>query len=107
MKVVLFCGGLGMRLRDYSESIPKPLVHVGSGRYWPSFAPLLAIGFVFLVELARDRFPRDPATPAAAPAGDGSSVVGRAPHATFLLVAQALLALLFCAAVGVLLWLGT
>jgi glucose-1-phosphate cytidylyltransferase len=29
MKVVLFCGGLGMRLRDYSESIPKPLVHVG------------------------------------------------------------------------------
>jgi glucose-1-phosphate cytidylyltransferase len=29
MKVVLFCGGLGTRLRDYSESIPKPLVHVG------------------------------------------------------------------------------
>lgn len=29
MKVVLFCGGLGMRLRDYSESIPKPLVPVG------------------------------------------------------------------------------
>lgn len=30
MKVVLFCGGLGMRLREYSEAIPKPLVHVGS-----------------------------------------------------------------------------
>lgn len=29
MKVVLFCGGFGMRLREYSESIPKPLVHVG------------------------------------------------------------------------------
>ncbi len=29
MKVVLFCGGLGMRLRDYSESIPKPMVQVG------------------------------------------------------------------------------
>ena len=29
MKVVLFCGGLGMRLRDYSDSIPKPLVPVG------------------------------------------------------------------------------
>jgi glucose-1-phosphate cytidylyltransferase len=29
MKVVLFCGGLGMRLRDYSESIPKPMVKVG------------------------------------------------------------------------------
>ncbi len=29
MKVVLFCGGLGMRLREYSEAIPKPLVPVG------------------------------------------------------------------------------
>ena len=29
MKVVLFCGGLGMRLRDYSEAIPKPMVPVG------------------------------------------------------------------------------
>ncbi len=30
MKVVLFCGGLGTRLRDYSERLPKPLVEVGS-----------------------------------------------------------------------------
>lgn len=29
MKVVLFCGGLGMRLREYSENIPKPMVHIG------------------------------------------------------------------------------
>lgn len=29
MKVVLFCGGLGTRLRDYSETIPKPMVHIG------------------------------------------------------------------------------
>src|SRR5215470_5700080 len=29
MKVVLFCGGLGTRLRDYSESIPKPMVNIG------------------------------------------------------------------------------
>ena len=29
MKVVLFCGGYGMRLRDYSETIPKPLVPIG------------------------------------------------------------------------------
>jgi len=29
MKVVLFCGGFGMRLREYSESIPKPLVNIG------------------------------------------------------------------------------
>jgi glucose-1-phosphate cytidylyltransferase len=30
MKVVLFCGGMGTRLRDYSEQIPKPLVTVGA-----------------------------------------------------------------------------
>jgi len=29
MKVVIFCGGLGMRLREFSESIPKPMVPVG------------------------------------------------------------------------------
>jgi len=29
VKVVIFCGGLGMRLREYSESIPKPMVPVG------------------------------------------------------------------------------
>ena len=29
MKVVLFCGGLGMRIRDYSESLPKPMVPIG------------------------------------------------------------------------------
>lgn len=29
MKVVLFCGGLGMRLRDFSEQIPKPMVPIG------------------------------------------------------------------------------
>lgn len=29
MKVVLFCGGLGLRLRDYSEKIPKPMVPIG------------------------------------------------------------------------------
>lgn len=29
MKVVLFCGGQGLRLRDYSENIPKPMVPIG------------------------------------------------------------------------------
>jgi glucose-1-phosphate cytidylyltransferase len=29
MKVVLFCGGKGMRLRDYSDTIPKSLAEVG------------------------------------------------------------------------------
>jgi glucose-1-phosphate cytidylyltransferase len=29
VKVVLFCGGLGMRLRDYADNVPKPLVPLG------------------------------------------------------------------------------
>ena len=29
MKVVLFCGGLGTRLREYSGEIPKPMVKIG------------------------------------------------------------------------------
>lgn len=29
MKVVIFCGGFGMRMRDYAESVPKPLVPIG------------------------------------------------------------------------------
>lgn len=28
MKVVLFCGGLGLRIRD-AENVPKPMVHIG------------------------------------------------------------------------------
>lgn len=30
MKVVLFCGGLGTRLREYSETVPKPMVDIGN-----------------------------------------------------------------------------
>ena len=29
MKVVLFCGGMGTRLREFSENIPKPMVKIG------------------------------------------------------------------------------
>jgi glucose-1-phosphate cytidylyltransferase len=29
MKVVLFCGGLGTRLREYSGTLPKPMVSIG------------------------------------------------------------------------------
>jgi len=29
MKVVLFCGGFGMRLREYSDTVPKPMVPIG------------------------------------------------------------------------------
>jgi len=29
LKVVLFCGGLGTRLRAHSETVPKPMVNIG------------------------------------------------------------------------------
>jgi len=29
MKVVLFCGGLGLRLRDHTQNVPKPLAMIG------------------------------------------------------------------------------
>lgn len=29
MKIVLFCGGLGTRIRDVSESLPKPMIPIG------------------------------------------------------------------------------
>jgi glucose-1-phosphate cytidylyltransferase len=29
MKVVLFCGGLGLRIRDEKENVPKPMVEIG------------------------------------------------------------------------------
>ena len=27
--MVLFCGGLGMRMREHSEALPKPMVQIG------------------------------------------------------------------------------
>src|SRR5262245_39695830 len=29
MKTILFCGGLGTRIRDYAEGIPKPMIPIG------------------------------------------------------------------------------
>lgn len=29
MKVVLFCGGFGMRIREYPEPVPKPMITIG------------------------------------------------------------------------------
>jgi glucose-1-phosphate cytidylyltransferase len=29
VKVVLFCGGLGMRVRDVAENVPKPMITIG------------------------------------------------------------------------------
>ncbi len=55
MKVVLFCGGLGTRLRDYSDKVPKPMVPVGYRpvlwhvmKYYASFGHtdfILALGY--------------------------------------------------------------
>jgi len=30
LKVILFCGGAGMRLRGYSDEVPKPMVQIGT-----------------------------------------------------------------------------
>jgi glucose-1-phosphate cytidylyltransferase len=30
MKVVLFCGGAGMRIRGYADDVPKPMVQIGT-----------------------------------------------------------------------------
>ena len=30
MRTVLFCGGAGMRIRDYPESVPKPMIPIGN-----------------------------------------------------------------------------
>lgn len=55
MKVVLFCGGLGTRLREHSDTVPKPLVNVGFRpilwhlmRYYAHFGHkdfILALGY--------------------------------------------------------------
>ena len=55
MKVVLFCGGLGMRMRSGPESLPKPMMPIGSRpvlwhvmRYYAHFGHtefVLALGF--------------------------------------------------------------
>jgi glucose-1-phosphate cytidylyltransferase len=47
MKVVLFCGGAGMRLRGYVDDVPKPMVQIGTRpllwhlmKYYAHFGPL-------------------------------------------------------------------
>jgi glucose-1-phosphate cytidylyltransferase len=55
MKVVLFCGGQGTRIREYSSQIPKPLVPIGGApillhmmQYYASFGHkdfILCLGY--------------------------------------------------------------
>ena len=55
MKVVLFCGGLGMRMRSDDRSLPKPMTPIGSRpvlwhimRYYAHFGHtefVLCLGF--------------------------------------------------------------
>ena len=55
MKVVLFCGGMGTRIREYSDTIPKPMVPLGDRpilwhimKYYASFGHrdfILCLGY--------------------------------------------------------------
>lgn len=55
MKVVIFCGGLGLRLREYPDAVPKPLVSIGDApilwhemRYYAHFGHtdfILCLGY--------------------------------------------------------------
>jgi glucose-1-phosphate cytidylyltransferase len=64
VKVVLFCGGLGTRLREHSETVPKPLVGIAGRpilwhlmRYYAHFGHkdfILCLGY--RGELIRDYF---------------------------------------------------
>ena len=55
MKVVLFCGGMGFRLRDNLQDTPKPMIHVGDRpilfhimKYYASFGHkdfILCLGY--------------------------------------------------------------
>lgn len=55
MKVVIFCGGLGLRLRDAEENLPKPMLPIGYRpilwhvmKYYASFGHrdfILALGY--------------------------------------------------------------
>ncbi len=66
MKVVLFCGGQGLRLREYNEAIPKPMVPIGTRpilwhvmRYYAHFGHkdfILCLGY--RAEVVKDYFLR-------------------------------------------------
>ena len=55
LKVVLFCGGRGLRIRDYPDPVPKPMVPLGDRpilwhimRYYASYGHrdfILCLGY--------------------------------------------------------------
>jgi len=81
MKVVIFCGGLGMRLREYMENIPKPMVPIGQlpilwhvMKYYAHFGHkdfILCVGY--RADAIRERFSRNgnrPKVPGASSIGN-------------------------------------
>jgi len=81
MKVVLFCGGLGMRMRDYSDAIPKPMVTIGSRpilwhlmRYYAHFGHrdfILCLGY--MGDSIKEYFSQRDETGSGAPQADGEA----------------------------------
>ena len=71
MKVVLFCGGLGMRMRADNQSLPKPMMPIGSRpvlwhvmRYYAHFGHtefILCLGYG--AQAVKDYFLRLPRRP--------------------------------------------
>jgi molybdopterin-guanine dinucleotide biosynthesis protein A len=86
MKTVLFCGGLGTRIRDYAENIPKPMIPIGGKPIlWHLMSYYSQYGH--LVETDAVRFPQ-PYT--CVSAGDVIGVVGEARPAPHLHVGESL-----------------
>lgn len=75
MKVVLFCGGQGLRLREYSDAVPKPMAIIGNRpilwhvmRYYAHFGHtdfILCVGWKGRV--IREYFQRNPQTTESTP----------------------------------------
>lgn len=77
----------------------QPLVHISTGRYWPSLAPLFAISIALLVGLLLSRLRRD--------SRDQPVADGDAPGVRALVWAQGVLVVLAAAVVAALVVLGT
>src|SRR4029078_3952077 len=64
MSVALFCGGLGLRMREASERVPKPMVPIGSRpilwhvmKYFAHFGSTrFVVGLGYKAEVIKDYF---------------------------------------------------